>query len=87
MFREELAGHRLLTNRSHWRRFPTIRCARWTRGNVVLLGDAKATAHFSIGSGTKLAMEDAIALHAAFARRRGRGRVPGPLRGVAARGR
>jgi anthraniloyl-CoA monooxygenase len=67
VFREELAGHRLLTNRSHWRRFPMIRCARWTRDNVVLLGDAKATAHFSIGSGTKLAMEDAIALHAAFA--------------------
>ena len=55
------------TNRSLWRRFPMIRCARWTKGNVVLLGDAKATAHFSIGSGTKLAMEDAIALHAAFA--------------------
>ena len=65
VFAEELAGHKLITNRSHWRQFPMIRCARWTHGNVVLLGDAKATAHFSIGSGTKLAMEDAIALHAA----------------------
>jgi anthraniloyl-CoA monooxygenase len=66
VFAEELGGHRLLTNRSMWRRFPTIRCARWTRGHLVLLGDAKASAHFSIGSGTKLAMEDAIALHQAF---------------------
>lgn len=66
VFAEDLQGHRLITNRSLWRRFPMIRCARWTRGNVVLLGDAKASAHFSIGSGTKLAMEDAIALHAAF---------------------
>jgi anthraniloyl-CoA monooxygenase len=65
VFAKELAGHRLITNRSLWRQFPMIRCARWTKGNVVLLGDAKATAHFSIGSGTKLAMEDAIALHAA----------------------
>jgi anthraniloyl-CoA monooxygenase len=66
VFAEELLGHRLLTNRSHWRQFPQIRCARWVRGNLVLLGDAKASAHFSIGSGTKLAMEDAIALHHAF---------------------
>ncbi|TCZ58696.1 bifunctional salicylyl-CoA 5-hydroxylase/oxidoreductase [Roseicella aquatilis] len=66
IFAEELQGHRLLTNRSHWRRFPQIRCGRWTRGNLVLIGDAKASAHFSIGSGTKLAMEDAIALHGAF---------------------
>jgi len=66
VFAEELQGHRLITNRSLWRQFPTITCARWTRGNVVLLGDAKATAHFSIGSGTKLAMEDAIGLHQAF---------------------
>ena len=66
VFAEELQGHRLVTNRSLWRRFPMIRCAQWTKGNVVLLGDAKASAHFSIGSGTKLAMEDAIALHAAF---------------------
>lgn len=66
VFAEELAGHKLITNRSIWRNFPTIRCERWTAGNVVLLGDAKATAHFSIGSGTKLAMEDAIALYEAF---------------------
>jgi anthraniloyl-CoA monooxygenase len=66
VFAEELQGHRLITNRSLWRQFPMIRCARWVHGNTVLLGDAKATAHFSIGSGTKLAMEDAIALHAAF---------------------
>ena len=66
MFAEDLQGHRLLTNRSIWRNFPTIRCERWVADNIVLLGDAKATAHFSIGSGTKLAMEDAIALYEAF---------------------
>ena len=57
-----LDGHQLLTNRSMWRNFPMIRSKRWVKDNMVLLGDAKATAHFSIGSGTKLAMEDAIAL-------------------------
>ena len=57
-----LGGHQLLTNRSMWRNFPMIRSKRWVKGNMVLIGDAKATAHFSIGSGTKLAMEDAIAL-------------------------
>lgn len=57
-----LDGHKLLTNRSMWRNFPMIRSRRWVKGNMVLLGDAKASAHFSIGSGTKLAMEDAIAL-------------------------
>src|SRR5258708_4658966 len=57
-----LDGHPLLTNRSMWRNFPMIRSKRWVKDNMVLLGDAKATAHFSIGSGTKLAMEDAIAL-------------------------
>ena len=62
-----LDGHPLLTNRSMWRNFPMIRSQRWVRGNMVLLGDAKATAHFSIGSGTKLAMEDAIALAEAMA--------------------
>jgi anthraniloyl-CoA monooxygenase len=66
VFKEELDGHPLLTNRSIWRRFPTIRCERWVKDNVVLLGDAKATAHYSIGSGTKLAMEDAAALFEAL---------------------
>ncbi|MHB8667214.1 MAG: bifunctional salicylyl-CoA 5-hydroxylase/oxidoreductase [Burkholderiales bacterium] len=61
-------GHaaRVLTNRSHWRNFPTIACATWHHDNIVLLGDAAHTAHFTIGSGTKLALEDAIALHAAL---------------------
>ncbi len=69
IFKDELAGHRLTANRSLWRNFPTIRNATWVMDNVVLVGDAKATAHFSIGSGTKLAMEDAIALFEAFRRR------------------
>ncbi|MCE9637526.1 MAG: bifunctional salicylyl-CoA 5-hydroxylase/oxidoreductase [Planctomycetes bacterium] len=68
LFRDELKGHALLTNRSIWRSFPTIRCAHWSVGNLVLMGDAVHTAHFSIGSGTKLAMEDAIALRDAFVR-------------------
>ncbi len=62
VFARELAGHRLINNRSLWRRFPTITNETWVMDNLVLLGDAKATAHFSIGSGTKLAMEDAISL-------------------------
>ena len=62
LFAEELEGHRLLGNRSIWRSFPTIRNGRWSHGNVVLAGDAAHTAHFSVGSGTKLAMEDAVAL-------------------------
>jgi anthraniloyl-CoA monooxygenase len=66
MFAEELQGHDLIINRSIWRNFPMIRCERWVHENVVLIGDAKATAHFSIGSGTKLAMEDAIALYESF---------------------
>jgi anthraniloyl-CoA monooxygenase len=70
LFARELAGHRLLKNRSLWRSFPTVRNRRWAWNNVVLLGDAAHTAHFSIGSGTKLAMEDAIALAGALARRR-----------------
>ncbi len=62
VFADELAGHTLTKNRSIWRSFPTVRCEQWHAGNVVLLGDAAHTAHFSIGSGTKLAMEDAIVL-------------------------
>ena len=67
LFAKHLGGHRLLTNRSLWRTFPTVANERWSHGNVVLLGDAAHTAHFSIGSGTKLAMEDAIALADTFA--------------------
>ena len=67
LFADELHGHRLLSNRSIWRSFPTIRNRRWHHGNVVLIGDAAHTAHFSVGSGTKLAMEDAIALAEALA--------------------
>ena len=66
LFADELAGHKLLKNRSHWRQFPTVRCDRWWRGNVALVGDAVHTAHFSIGSGTKLAMEGAVALAGAL---------------------
>jgi anthraniloyl-CoA monooxygenase len=61
---EVLGGHRITGNNSQWVNFTTVRCATWQRGNIVLLGDAAHTAHFSIGSGTKLAMEDALALAA-----------------------
>src|SRR5437773_10611520 len=62
VFAEVLGGHRLVSNKSVWRNFPNLRNDRWSAGNVVLIGDALRTAHFSIGSGTRLAMEDAIAL-------------------------
>jgi len=62
VFAAELGGHELIKNRSIWRNFPTVRCGKWHSGNVVLVGDAAHTAHFSIGSGTKLAMEDVIVL-------------------------
>ncbi len=62
VFEAQLAGHKLLKNRSIWRAFPVIRNKHWHTGNAVILGDAAHTAHFSIGSGTKLAIEDAIAL-------------------------
>jgi 2-polyprenyl-6-methoxyphenol hydroxylase-like FAD-dependent oxidoreductase len=62
VFADTLRGHKLVSNKSVWRNFPRVRNARWSVGNRVLLGDAQRTAHFSIGSGTRLAMEDAIAL-------------------------
>ena len=72
LFADDLDGHRLLNNRSIWRVFPTVTCKTWhlcdDGRNVLLLGDAAHTAHFSIGSGTKLAMEDAIALVDEFQR-------------------
>lgn len=67
IFKDHLGGHALMTNARHvrgsaWIRFPRVLCETWSHENVVLLGDAAATAHFSIGSGTKLALESAIAL-------------------------
>lgn len=62
IFADELRGARLINNHSVWRRFPVLRNARWYSGNRVLVGDALHTAHFSIGSGTRLALEDVIAL-------------------------
>jgi anthraniloyl-CoA monooxygenase len=68
VFADVLQGNKVLTNRSYWRNFPTVKCARWGADNVVLMGDAAHTAHYSIGSGTKLALEDAIAFHASLTR-------------------
>ena len=62
IFAEELGGHPLISNKSHWRQFPHVTNENWYYNNIVLLGDAKATAHYSIGSGTKLAMDSAIGL-------------------------
>jgi anthraniloyl-CoA monooxygenase len=67
VFAKYLGGHALMTNANHirgsaWISFPRVLCEKWSYRNVVLLGDAAATAHFSIGSGTKLALESAIAL-------------------------
>lgn len=66
LFAAELDGAKLLGNRSRWINFPALECARWHHENLVLIGDAAHTAHFSIGSGTKLAMEDAIHLRDAL---------------------
>ena len=66
VFAPHLGGHRLIGNRTRWLQFRTVRCARWHDGRTVLLGDAAHTAHYSVGSGTKLAMEDAIALVSAL---------------------
>jgi anthraniloyl-CoA monooxygenase len=76
VFAKHLHGHKLLTNKSQWVSFPTIKNARWHHENVVLMGDAAHTAHYSIGSGTKLAMEDAIVLASALEANRG---VPAAL--------
>jgi anthraniloyl-CoA monooxygenase len=68
LFAKHLDGHGLVSNAEHlrgsaaWLNFPRVNCARWHRGNLVLLGDAAATAHFSVGSGTRLAMESAVSL-------------------------
>ena len=66
LFAETLEGHALISNNSIWRQFPIVHNERWSHGKYVLLGDALHTAHFSIGSGTRLAMEDAIALDKAL---------------------
>src|SRR3972149_1149873 len=68
LFADLLEGHKLISNARHlrgsavWIKFPRVLCRKWHHRNIVLIGDAAHTAHFSIGSGTKLAMEDAIAL-------------------------
>jgi len=67
IFARSLGGHRLMTNAGHlrgsaWLNFSRVLCERWSHGNVALIGDAAATAHFSVGSGTKLALESAVAL-------------------------
>jgi anthraniloyl-CoA monooxygenase len=81
LFAKYLGGHRLMSNAAHlrgsaWLNFQRVLCKRWHHGNRVLIGDAAHTAHFSIGSGTKLAMEDAIAL---VARTAGAADVPQAL--------
>ncbi|HSV83352.1 MAG TPA: FAD-dependent monooxygenase [Ramlibacter sp.] len=71
IFAEELAGHPILSNRSDWNALPVMRCAHWSVGHRVLIGDALHSPHPSIGSGTRIAMEDAIALVEALERRPG----------------
>jgi len=66
VFADDLGRHELLSNHSKWINFINVRNRHWSHRNIVLLGDALHTAHFSIGSGTKLALEDAIALHKCF---------------------
>ncbi|HWP10231.1 MAG TPA: FAD-dependent monooxygenase [Ramlibacter sp.] len=66
VFAQDLEGHPIISNNSYWRSFPAVWNEHWSFDNVVLLGDALRTAHFSIGSGTRLAMEDSVALFKAF---------------------
>jgi anthraniloyl-CoA monooxygenase len=77
-----LQGHPLLSNNSKWINFINVRNKHWSHQNAVLLGDALHTAHFSIGSGTKLALEDAIALHACFKSERETGAALGEFERV-----
>jgi 2-polyprenyl-6-methoxyphenol hydroxylase-like FAD-dependent oxidoreductase len=70
VFAGALDGHALISNNSVWRQFPIVHNERWSVGKTVLIGDALHTAHFSIGSGTRLAMEDAISLDKALAAHR-----------------
>jgi len=78
LFARFLGGHKLQSNATHlvgsaaWLNFRRIKCERWASGNVILLGDAAHTAHFSVGSGTKLALEDAIKLADVLSRAAGR---------------
>lgn len=67
VFRDDLAGHALLTNKSTWLSFKVVTSQRWSYNNVVLIGDALRTVHFSIGSGTSAALQDALALAQALA--------------------
>ncbi|HUE90153.1 MAG TPA: FAD-dependent monooxygenase [Vicinamibacterales bacterium] len=82
LFAEELEGYPLIVNRSVWRQFPTVRVEPWSAGNVVLIGDAAHTAHFSVGSGTRLAMEDAVALRQAIVEQLAQGGDSNGLRGA-----
>ena len=79
VFAPELAGDGLIENRSVWRTFPAVTNERWHHGNTVLIGDALLSAHFSIGSGTRLAMDDAAALSAAVSDAAGAGDVAAAL--------
>jgi 2-polyprenyl-6-methoxyphenol hydroxylase-like FAD-dependent oxidoreductase len=81
LFAETLDGHALISNNSIWRQFPIVHNARWSHGKYALIGDALHTAHFSIGSGTRLALEDAIALDKALAAHKA---VPAALAGFEA---
>lgn len=83
VFAQTLDGHPLVANRSVWRQFPKVWNERWHAGNRVLIGDALHTAHFSIGSGTRLAFEDAIALDRSLAEHAGS--VPDALAAFEAR--
>ncbi len=82
VFREELGGHELRSNKSEWRSFTAVRNRRWWHEKVALIGDALRTVHFSLGSGTRTALEDALALRDALA---GQGGVEAALADFEAR--